>query len=141
VYGETSHHLYVWRIQMLASMLTWRHSLPSAYLCGVDVECFPMHCLNNLWCVVGHLPVPSLQACQHHVRRAAPGRERPNRAKRPHSKIPTGNGQDGPAMRPRHPHAAESGVGKHTARESERVQACASRLGSLVGVCYDCAGL
>jgi acetyl esterase/lipase len=29
-------------------------------------------------------------------------------------------------MRPRHPHAAESGVGKHTARESERVQACAA---------------
>ena len=29
-------------------------------------------------------------------------------------------------MRPRHPHAAESGVGKHTARESERVQACAT---------------
>lgn len=28
-------------------------------------------------------------------------------------------------MRPIHPHAAESGVGKHTARESERVQACA----------------
>ena len=33
--------------------------------------------------------------------------------------IPTGNGRNGPAMRPRHPHAAESGVGKHTARESE----------------------
>lgn len=29
-------------------------------------------------------------------------------------------------MRPRHPHAAESGVGKHTARESESVQACAA---------------
>ena len=29
-------------------------------------------------------------------------------------------------MRPRHPHAAESGVGKHTARESERAQACAA---------------
>jgi len=29
-------------------------------------------------------------------------------------------------MRPIHPHAAESGVGKHTARESERVQACAT---------------
>lgn len=29
-------------------------------------------------------------------------------------------------MRPKHPHAAESGVGKHTARESERVQACAT---------------
>jgi hypothetical protein len=29
-------------------------------------------------------------------------------------------------MRPKHPHAAESGVGKHTARESERVQACAN---------------
>src|SRR5258707_15821487 len=29
-------------------------------------------------------------------------------------------------MRPRHPHAAESGVGKHTARESERAQACAT---------------
>lgn len=28
-------------------------------------------------------------------------------------------------MRPRHPHAAESGVGKHTARESESAQACA----------------
>jgi len=28
-------------------------------------------------------------------------------------------------MRPKHPHAAESGVGKHTARESERAQACA----------------
>ena len=41
-------------------------------------------------------------------------------------KIPTGNGQDGPAMRPKHPHAAESGVGKHTARESERAQACAT---------------
>ncbi len=27
-------------------------------------------------------------------------------------------------MRPRPPHAAESGVGKRTARESERVQAC-----------------
>jgi len=39
-------------------------------------------------------------------------------------KIPTGNGQDGPAMRPKPPHAAESGVGKHTARESERAQAC-----------------
>ena len=33
--------------------------------------------------------------------------------------IPTGNGWNGPAMRPKHPHAAESGVGKHTARESE----------------------
>jgi len=41
-------------------------------------------------------------------------------------KIPIGNDQDGPAMRPRHPHAAESGVGKHTARESERAQACAA---------------
>ena len=30
-----------------------------------------------------------LQACLHHVRRAAPGRERPNRAKRPHSKDPS----------------------------------------------------
>ncbi len=29
-------------------------------------------------------------------------------------------------MRPKHPHAAESGVGKHIARESERVQACAA---------------
>jgi hypothetical protein len=29
-------------------------------------------------------------------------------------------------MRPKHPHAAESGVGKYTARESERVQACAT---------------
>ena len=29
-------------------------------------------------------------------------------------------------MRPMSPHAAESGVGKHTARESERVQACAT---------------
>ena len=29
-------------------------------------------------------------------------------------------------MRPKHPHAAESGVGKYTARESERVQACAA---------------
>jgi hypothetical protein len=29
-------------------------------------------------------------------------------------------------MRPKHLHAAESGVGKHTARESERVQACAA---------------
>jgi len=29
-------------------------------------------------------------------------------------------------MRPRHPHAAESGVGKYTARESECVQACAA---------------
>ena len=29
-------------------------------------------------------------------------------------------------MRPRHPHAAESGVGKHIARESESVQACAA---------------
>jgi hypothetical protein len=28
-------------------------------------------------------------------------------------------------MRPKHPHAAESGVGKHTARESESAQACA----------------
>jgi len=27
-----------------------------------------------------------MQACLHHVRRAAPGRGRPNRAKRPHSK-------------------------------------------------------
>lgn len=27
-------------------------------------------------------------------------------------------------MRPKPPHAAESGVGKHTARESERAQAC-----------------
>ena len=34
-------------------------------------------------------------------------------------KIPTGNGQDGPAMRPKHPPAAGSGVGEHTARESE----------------------
>jgi hypothetical protein len=25
-------------------------------------------------------------------------------------------------MRPKHPHAAESGVGEHTARESERAQ-------------------
>jgi len=33
--------------------------------------------------------------------------------------IPTGNGWNGPAMRPKHPHAAESGVGKYTARESE----------------------
>ena len=29
-------------------------------------------------------------------------------------------------MRPKHPHAAESGVGKHTTRESERAQACAA---------------
>jgi hypothetical protein len=29
-------------------------------------------------------------------------------------------------MRPKHPHAAESGVGKHTARESERAQSCAT---------------
>jgi len=29
-----------------------------------------------------------LQTCPHHVRRAAPGRERPNRAQRPHSKDP-----------------------------------------------------
>jgi hypothetical protein len=29
-------------------------------------------------------------------------------------------------MRPRHPHAAESGVGKHTARESESAKACAA---------------
>lgn len=29
-------------------------------------------------------------------------------------------------MRPIHPHAAESGVGKHTARESESAQACAA---------------
>jgi hypothetical protein len=29
-------------------------------------------------------------------------------------------------MSPRHPHAAESGVGKHTARESESAQACAA---------------
>lgn len=29
-------------------------------------------------------------------------------------------------MRPIHPHAAESGVGKHTARKCERVQACAN---------------
>jgi hypothetical protein len=29
-------------------------------------------------------------------------------------------------MRPIHPHAADSGVGKHTARESERAQACAA---------------
>ena len=29
-------------------------------------------------------------------------------------------------MRPKHPHAAESGVGKHTARESESAQACAA---------------
>ena len=29
-------------------------------------------------------------------------------------------------MRPRHPHAAESGVGEHTARESERAQQCAT---------------
>lgn len=28
-------------------------------------------------------------------------------------------------MRPKHPPAAESGVGKHTARESERAQSCA----------------
>jgi hypothetical protein len=28
-------------------------------------------------------------------------------------------------MRPKHPHAAESGVGEHTARESERAQQCA----------------
>jgi hypothetical protein len=28
-------------------------------------------------------------------------------------------------MRPKHPHAAESGVGKHTARESESAKACA----------------
>ena len=28
-------------------------------------------------------------------------------------------------MRPKHPHAAESGVGKHTARESESAKECA----------------
>jgi hypothetical protein len=28
-------------------------------------------------------------------------------------------------MRPKHPHAAESGVGEHTARESESAQCCA----------------
>ncbi|MFM1749283.1 MAG: hypothetical protein RLZZ188_2949, partial [Verrucomicrobiota bacterium] len=67
----------------------------------------------------------SLQACQHHVRREPSGRKDPNWAKRPHSKIPAGNGRDGPAMRPKHPHAAESGVGKHTARESESAKACA----------------
>ena len=33
--------------------------------------------------------------------------------------IPTGNGWNGPAMRPKPPHAAGSGVGKHKARESE----------------------
>jgi hypothetical protein len=29
-------------------------------------------------------------------------------------------------MRPKHPHAAESGVGKHTARESESAKVCAA---------------
>jgi len=29
-------------------------------------------------------------------------------------------------MRPKHPHAAESGVGEHTARESESAQRCAA---------------
>ena len=29
-------------------------------------------------------------------------------------------------MRPKHPHAAESGVGEHTARESESAQPCAT---------------
>jgi hypothetical protein len=28
-------------------------------------------------------------------------------------------------MRPKHPHAAESGVGEHTARESESAKQCA----------------
>jgi hypothetical protein len=30
-------------------------------------------------------------------------------------------------MRPRHPHAAESGVGKYIARESESAQACTAK--------------
>ena len=34
-------------------------------------------------------------------------------------KFPAGDSRDGPAMRPKHPHAAESGVGEHPARESE----------------------
>jgi hypothetical protein len=29
-------------------------------------------------------------------------------------------------MRPKHPHAAESGVGKHTTRESESAKGCAA---------------
>jgi len=36
-------------------------------------------------------------------------------------------------MRPKPPHAAESGVGKHTARESERAQACVT--GKECGLC------
>ena len=61
----------------------------------------------------------ALQACSHRVRRAAPGRERPIGRRGLTQKIPAGNGRDGPAMRPKHPPAAESGVGEHTARESE----------------------
>jgi hypothetical protein len=38
-------------------------------------------------------------------------------------------------MRPKHPHAAESGVGKHTARESESAQACAAGKRDCVLVC------
>jgi hypothetical protein len=37
------------------------------------------------------------------------------------------NGRDGPAMRPRALHAAVSGVGEHTARESEAPNVCAGK--------------
>jgi len=47
-------------------------------------------------------------------------------------------------MRPRHPHAAESGVGKHTARESESAQACAigeERVANAHSAACGCLGL
>jgi len=40
--------------------------------------------------------------------------------------IPAGNGQDGPAMRPKSAHAALSSVGEHTTRESESAKCCAA---------------
>lgn len=64
----------------------------------------------------------ALQACSHRVRRPVPGRERSIGRKDLTRKILAGNGRDGPAMRPKHPPAAESGVGEHTARESEGAQ-------------------
>ncbi len=68
-----------------------------------------------------------LQARQCSVRQAAFDGRRQTRAQKPHSKIPNGDDRDGPAMRPEFRLAAESGVGKHTARQGEAPNVCKGR--------------
>ncbi len=68
-----------------------------------------------------------LQARQCSVRQAAFDGRRQTRAQKPHSSIPNGDDRDGPAMRPQFRLAAESGVGKHTARQGEALNMCTGR--------------